>query len=235
MIRRLSTTRALRTQRKAAGSLEEAAYQRIINAVVEQRLAPGTQLKEERLARIFGVSRTRIRKVLGRLSAEGVVTLEPNRGAFVAAPTVKDARDVFEARRAVESWIVQLLAERGARADLSRLRAFIPAEREAFESKRPGLSRFASDFHLILAELAGNQVMTAILRQLVHRSHLIQSLYGPVPMINLVDDHVQLIGQIAAGKVQESIHAMLDHLQRVEASLDLSRMHDTVPDLAKIL
>src|SRR5262252_1232982 len=107
MIRRLSTARAHRTQRKVACSLEEAAYQRVINAVVEQRLAPRTQLKEERLARIFGISRTRIRKVLGRLSGEGVVTLEPNRGAFVSEPTVKDARDVFEARRAVESWIAQ--------------------------------------------------------------------------------------------------------------------------------
>jgi DNA-binding GntR family transcriptional regulator len=235
MVRRLSTTRALRTRRKAAGNLEEAAYQRIINAVVEQRLAPGTQLKEERLARIFGVSRTRIRRVLGRLSAEGMVTLEPNRGAFVAAPTIKDARDVFEARRAVESRIVQLLAERGAQADLSPLRAFIPAEREAIESKRPDLTRFASDFHLILAGLAGNQVMTAILRQLVYRTHLIQSLYGPFPMTNLVDDHVELIGHIAAGKVQESIQAMLDHLQRLEASLDLSRVRNTAPDLAKIL
>jgi DNA-binding GntR family transcriptional regulator len=235
MMRRPPTKKAARSQRKAGSGREESAYQRVINAVLEQRLAPGTQLKEEQFARLFGISRTRVRKVLGRLSAEGVVTLEPNRGAFVAQPPVKEARDVFEARRAVESTIVRLLAERGEHADLSRLREFIPAEREAFRSRLPGLSRLASDFHLILAELAGNQVLAAILRQLVHRSHLIQSLYGPVPMIGLVDDHVGLIQLIAGGKADDAVDAMLDHLHRVEASLDLSRVRDKITDLAKIL
>lgn len=235
MKRRPPRKKATRAARKTGSGLEESAYQRVINAVVEQRLAPGTQLKEEQLARLFGISRTRVRRVLGRLSSEGVVTLEPNRGAFVAQPTVEEARDVFEARRAVESAIVRRLAEHGQHADLSRLREFIPAERAAFRSGQPGLSRFASDFHLILAELAGNQVLATVLRQLVHRSHLIQSLYGPMPMIGLVDDHDGLIELIAGGKADSAVVAMLDHLHRVEASLDLSRVRDKVTDLAKVL
>ena len=84
---------------RAAPASEDAIYERLMAAIFEHRLPPGTKLGEESLAAIFGVSRARIRRVLPRLAHDGVVHLEPNRGAFVAKPTVQEARDVFEARR----------------------------------------------------------------------------------------------------------------------------------------
>ncbi|HEU4475111.1 MAG TPA: GntR family transcriptional regulator, partial [Methyloceanibacter sp.] len=71
-----------------SGAAEEAIYERILAAIFEHRLPPGTKLGEDRLASIFAVSRARIRRVLPRLAHEGVVRLEPNRGAFVAQPSV---------------------------------------------------------------------------------------------------------------------------------------------------
>lgn len=223
-------------QRRTATASERAAYDRIIAAVAGQRLPPGIQLKEEQLARIFRISRTRVRKVLARLAGEGVVTLEPNRGAFVAQPSVREARDVFEARRAVEAYLVRIVAERHGGADLDRLRAFLPAERKAFASRRPGVSRFSAEFHLILADIGGNAVLSAVLRQLIHRSSLIQSLYGRAPgRLCLVHEHERLIELLAAGQVDDAVKAVLDHLERVEANLDLSRRRALVVDLARIL
>ena len=80
-------------------------YERIWTAIVDHSLPPGTKLTEDRLGEIFGVGRTRIRQVLFQLAHEGVVTLQHNRGAFVAQPSVREAREVFEARRAIE-WAV---------------------------------------------------------------------------------------------------------------------------------
>src|SRR5574337_826615 len=78
---------------KGADSADaEAIYRRILAAIIEHRLAPGRKLVEERLAAIFGASRAMIRQVLTRLSHEMVVTLIPNRGAFVAEPTVEEDR-----------------------------------------------------------------------------------------------------------------------------------------------
>src|SRR6185295_872910 len=60
---------------------------------------------------IFGLGRTRLRQVLQRLAHERVVTLMPNRGAIVARPSVREAREVFAARRVIEAGVVQILLE----------------------------------------------------------------------------------------------------------------------------
>src|SRR3990167_3902082 len=82
---------------------DEEIYQRLIEAIVDQRLLPGTKLVDDKLGQAFGVSRTRIRQVLIRLAQEQEVTLQPNKGASVAEPTVAEAREAFEARAVVES------------------------------------------------------------------------------------------------------------------------------------
>src|SRR5947199_8340847 len=63
------------------GTTPDEIYERIVSAIFEHRLAPGTKLGEDRLAAIFGVSRSRIRPALARLAHEKLVRLEPNRWA----------------------------------------------------------------------------------------------------------------------------------------------------------
>ena len=82
----------------------------MLNAILEHRLRPGTQLVEERLAAVFGVSRTKIRQAIARLAHDGIVTVFPNRGAFVTSPGRDEAREVFEARRLIEPGLVRRLA-----------------------------------------------------------------------------------------------------------------------------
>ena len=74
-------------------------YERVVSAILDHRLPPGTRIVEDKLASAFGVSRTRIRPVLVRLANEQVVTLTPNRGATIAQPSEQEAREVFEVRR----------------------------------------------------------------------------------------------------------------------------------------
>ena len=82
-------------------------YERVISAILDHKLPPGTKLVEDKLASAFGVSRTRIRPVLVRLANEQVVTLTPNRGATIAQPTEQEAREVFEVRRLIEPSLVE--------------------------------------------------------------------------------------------------------------------------------
>jgi len=78
---------------------EDAIHAEIRDAIGNQKLPPGTRLREDELRRIFAVSRDRMRKVFARLAYEGLVELEPNKGASVARPSVQEARELFAARR----------------------------------------------------------------------------------------------------------------------------------------
>ncbi|MDP3167355.1 MAG: GntR family transcriptional regulator, partial [Hydrogenophaga sp.] len=75
----------------------------LTRAIVDHRLHPGTKLAEQKLADHFGVSRTLVRQALFQLSQNRLIRLEPARGAFVAAPAVNEARQVFAVRRMLEA------------------------------------------------------------------------------------------------------------------------------------
>ena len=112
----------------SAASVEEIS-DRILGAIWEHRLPPATKLVEEKLASVFGVSRTKIRLALARLSHDGILTTEPNRGTFVSSPTIEQARQVFVARRLLEPALMRALCETGLRRDqLVRLRKNIALE-----------------------------------------------------------------------------------------------------------
>jgi DNA-binding GntR family transcriptional regulator len=105
--------------------------ERIADAISSHRLQPGTKLGEEALGEIFGVSRTKVRQALFQLSAEKLVTLIPGRGAFVAQPSVSEAKGVFEARRVVEAAIVARFIEVATRADIENLAEHVQEEGRA--------------------------------------------------------------------------------------------------------
>jgi DNA-binding transcriptional regulator YhcF (GntR family) len=103
--------------------------ERIVAAVMEQKLPPGAKLAENSLCEEFDCSRGQIRRILVVLSDRGVVTLHMNRGAFVSSPKADEARDVFEARRAVERTIVLSAAARADREAFDQLRVSVRALR----------------------------------------------------------------------------------------------------------
>ena len=87
---------------------EEEIVERIFEAVVEQRLPPGTKLSESALCEAFGVGRMRIRRSLLLLASREVVELRANRGAYVASPTADQAREVFDVTGAGDTVIATL-------------------------------------------------------------------------------------------------------------------------------
>ncbi len=102
---------------------DDAVYDTLSRALLTGALPAGTQLIETRVAAIFGVSRERVRKALHQLGHERLLELVPNKGAFVKAPTLEQARDIYEARRVVEGGIVARLTGRLSLQQMERLRA----------------------------------------------------------------------------------------------------------------
>jgi DNA-binding GntR family transcriptional regulator len=168
-------------QGAAAPSLsDDDIHARLIEAIVDQRLLPGTKLVEDRLGQAFGVSRTRIRQVLIRLAQEQVVLLQPNKGASVAQPSVSESREVFEARRVIEAVLVQHFVSQATTADLQALADCIASEEQArLQGDKATALRQSGRFHLLLADAAAHRTFAIFLRKLVSRTSLILMSYGP--------------------------------------------------------
>ena len=92
----LTATATAATPRPVPAGATDRIVASITNAIIERRLMPGTKLAEQKIADIFAVSRTLVRQALNQLSRDRLVTLSPARGAFVAMPSVDEARQVFE-------------------------------------------------------------------------------------------------------------------------------------------
>jgi DNA-binding GntR family transcriptional regulator len=197
--------------------------ERIVTAVIEQKLPPGAKLPEAVLCDAFACNRSQIRRVLVKLAERGVVALEANRGAFVARPSAGDARDVFAARQAIERAIVFAVAQRIDAAALKALKALLAkgAEANAREDRDQSI-RLSGQFHLMLAEIAGNPVLAKFMGELIARTSLIVGLYGsPATRSCSEHEHATLIEALAARDAERAAELMQRHLLHLEDSLDI--------------
>ncbi len=211
--------------------------ERLFEAVMERRLPPGTKLSEAALCEAFGVGRMRIRRCLLLLASRDVVELHSNRGAFVASPSADQAREVFDARLAIEPAIAQMVGSRATAAQIAALEAHIHDEVHAQQTgSRHEAIRLSGQFHVRLAEAAGNAILVKTMKELVTRTSLILGIYGAPGTTPCRDhDHVSLIDAIRNGDGHRAAQIMRAHLAEIEASTDLSNAPSSVADLAEVL
>ena len=216
-------------------------FARIEAAITEHRLPPGTKLGEEYLCEIFGVSRTKVRQALFRLADEKLVTILPRRGAFVAQPDEQEARDVFEARRYVERAIIAKFARSATPDQIARLRAHLLEEQEAAAQDTSYIggakgTRFLGEFHFLIAEMAGNRVLTELLHELTSRTAIIELLYeSSMTPICSAEEHAELLACVERGDPEAAARCMADHLTHIENCLQLRPISSQEIDLEAIL
>ena len=210
-------------------------HERIWSAIMDHSLPPETRLVEGELCEIFGLGRTRLRQVLQRLAHERVVTLMRNRGAMVSKPSVREAREVFAARRVIEAHVVETFIKTATRKDVKRLQDHLAREDEAWRSSnRRAMLKLSGEFHLLLAEAAGNRILLELLRDLVSRSSLIIAVYlapgaSPCPP----DAHRQLTDALER-RERGAIKLMTQHLDHLCEDLMLEEHGETGVDLRTV-
>jgi DNA-binding GntR family transcriptional regulator len=220
---------------KARRATEGEIYGEIYSAILDHRLPPGTKLPEDSVGEIFGVSRTVVRGVLGRLAHENIVEVRPYRTAIVSRPSIKDAHDVFRARMVIEDEIVGQAARAATGDQISKLRDMVAEEKKAAaDGDRRSQIRLSGAFHLALAEICGNDVLTQFLGELVSRTSLIIALYeAPGNSACVFDDHGALIDRISAGDAAAAAGSMRAHLEHCRDRLRLVEA-DRAVDLAGV-
>ena len=209
----------------------------LTRAIVEHRLQPGTKLAEQKLADHFGVSRTLVRQALFQLAQNRLIRMEPARGAFVAAPTVEEARQVFAVRRMLEAEMTRAFVRDVTPAKIRALREHMAQEKAAFEDNdAAGRIELLGDFHVRMAELMGNEVLAQMLRDLVSRSSLITLMYQRAGAArHSQEEHVEIVKAMAAKDEARAVKLMHEHLLHVEESLAFDRKvptHDVAAALS---
>ncbi|MCS0503428.1 GntR family transcriptional regulator [Ancylobacter mangrovi] len=216
----------------STANIEEA----ILSAILAGRINPGTRLGEQKLADLFGVSRTRVREAMMRLETRGIVQVSARRGWFVIEPSAEEAREAFQTRRVIETGLLQTL-RRVPPEVVRSLKEHVAFEREAIDAGDvQSRACLLGDFHIHLADALGNRLLTEIIRDLTARTTLISMLYQPTEKAEESShDHGDIVAALETGDIETAARLMDEHIAKVEAGLDLTAKPDPLAGLRELL
>jgi DNA-binding GntR family transcriptional regulator len=194
----------------------------LATAIGEGALKPGIKILDEVIADHFGVSRTVVRGALDILQRDHLVERKRNHGVFVVEPTIREAKQLFEARHALEQTILGIVVERATDADFDYLDRF----NEQDERIRHGLEERPADgpakkFHLELAKLSDNDVLTEILDKVMARISLVMALYDGETR-DPCGDHRNIIAAMRRRDLKSAQALMAEHLAVIEGRVSLT-------------
>lgn len=210
---------------------------RLTEAVHEHRVLPGMKLSEDEVGEVFGVSRTIVRQALRAMAHEGLVSIERNRGAFVAKPSVKEAREVFEARSLLEPQTARAAAERATPEDVAHLERHIEEEHDALAAGEAGRAlKLSGQFHIEIARVADQKTIEAFIQQLISRSSLVIALYWQRRNA-LCESHAHhaLLDAFRRNDPDEAEELMKGHLLDLLSQLNLREAPDETRSLKDAL
>jgi DNA-binding GntR family transcriptional regulator len=187
------------------------------------QLAPGARLGEVELADRLGVSRTPVREALSRLAAEGIVEIQPNRGARVATWTVAELEGVFDLRSALEPRLTSFAVPSAAPADVEELDRLATRMVEV-GSPGPGqdldaLVPLNRAFHDRLVALADHPALAAALAAAIHPPIVLRNFhaYDEASLRRSLAHHVEIVAAVRAGDPAWAGAVMTAHIHNARA------------------
>jgi len=215
--------------------------QRIITtlskAIAQHKLKPGQRLVEAQIVEALGANRNHVQSALQRLALQHIVTVEPNRGSFVAQPSSDEAREVFAARRVIERGIIENITQQTILDNWQKIEVHMKSEHQVTKGNdRRVIVGVLSDYHKLLAEICGNTVLKEMFENIMVRSSLIVALYqrNDVPSCQH-NEHQEIIDALKVGDQALAIEVMLKHLQHLESELVLDNTSSSTSDLVMAL
>jgi DNA-binding GntR family transcriptional regulator len=186
-------------------------------AILSGRFQPGQRLLERDLVARMGVSRTPIREALRKLELEGLITTVPYKGPVVTRATLDDARELYEARAALEGQAVALFTRRADPATLDELRAHVTAaERALRRGSAQGVLQANNAFHDVLASRCGNGLLQSMLANLRDRIILlrVESLSYPGRRPRSLAEHRAIVHLIEERDADGARRLIEEHVMR---------------------
>lgn len=211
-------------------------YKKLFDVITENVLTPNYRLQEQKLAIAFNVSRTVIREALLMLANEKIIKLEKNKGAKVYCPDIKESKEIFRVRKLLECSSLEESIKNINSAKIDKLKSICLSEKDSLKNKKNRESiRYSVEFHLLLVQIAGNEVIYSLVKELAARTSLIISAYGTKYGAGCsCGNHEELI-EILKNKELELAKIWLEnHFDKIESSLHLDRVFNHYDDFEKI-
>jgi DNA-binding GntR family transcriptional regulator len=200
-------------------SLARIATDRIRGQILSGKLKPGERLVEDRLSIELGVSRVPVREALLGLSREGLVRLEPRRGASVAEVTPQIVDELVEVRALLEGLNARLAARRHDPEIVSLLRDTLErGNAAAKDGSQEELSRLTAEFHERLTEASRNSVLADTMRSLRERTSLAFALNGRRRARDDWQEHSGILAAVIAGDEELAALLATRHVQNAAAA-----------------
>ncbi|MER5226152.1 GntR family transcriptional regulator [Streptomyces flaveus] len=214
---------------RVAAPLREQVVTALREAILDFRLEPGQRLVERELVEQLNVSRTTVREALRELTSEGLIKVVPQKGAVVAAPTLDEARDLYEVRAALESLLVRRFVEKAPRSQVYALEAAAErfAEVASEESAEPRQVLMARrHFNEILMEGAGSEVLRQLVESVQGKVRVLQVKGMSVSHAEAIRELRAIVAAIRERDADAAAEVCARHIQRVAVNA-LARLKET--------
>ena len=143
--------------------LREIVYEELKRQILIGEIAPGTRMMEVELADVMGVSRTPVREAIRKLEKEGLVTIEPRKGAYASNISIKDMVDVLEVRQGLEAMAAAFAAGRITPQQKEALLDIVEKYKTAVESENiEEIIKYDEEFHSMIIAISGNSTLLQV-------------------------------------------------------------------------
>ena len=210
-------TEPIETPASDNGHAADHAYRLIREQILSGERAGGEWLREGDLAESVGVSRTPVREALRRLTAEGLVRHERNRGVQVQDWSARDLHEIFSLRSLLEPWACRLAADAGT-VDVAVLQALAEEMDEAARGAVPDVGRITvlnNRFHKMILDGSGNARLASLVASVVQVPLVWRTFshYSPTALSRSLAHHHELVAALAAGDPDWAESVMRSHVR----------------------
>ncbi len=197
-------------------TLSQRVYDHLREEILADHLLPGTELQEVALSEELGVSRGPIREAIGRLAAEGLVTVRPRRGAVVRSLSKEEFLELYQVREALEMMAVRLAVPRLGAEDFAQLEE-LNATMGGHADRGEVAAFFEANvaFHTRLCEASGNETLQELYGQLLGQMgrYRMRSLALRGNLQRSVDEHRAILRAARRRDADRAAHLMSDHIR----------------------
>jgi DNA-binding GntR family transcriptional regulator len=189
----------------------------LLGRILHGELHPGQQVKEQEIASSLGISRPPIREALKLLEAEGLIVRKPNRGAFVATITERDAWEIYTLKCSLYEMATRLAFDKISKGDIQKWEALVTGMETCVSSEPPDVIRYQllnQQFHDIMFQISGHQRLRKISQMLHHQMNRFScmSLMNKAHLNGSLTYHQEIFTAIKNGDMDRTIRITEEHI-----------------------